>query len=221
MYKTTVTKQEIQNLVDSVNYNIHGINMLVQQRAPLTARSVELSEEIDKCTSRVKFLGETKEYYVKAVDLLYEESIGALKTTLNSALQYIMYDKNYTCNIIMEDTRGTKTIELSLYDKDLGFEVDLRDGAGQGVRTIISFILKAYYLINKDSKILFLDEKYSALSEHYIPRFFEFMKELATEKGLIIVLITHDNRFSVYADKTYTVNDGNVEQAEENSDVKP
>jgi ABC-type lipoprotein export system ATPase subunit len=91
----------------------------------------------------------------------------------------------------------------------------LKDGVGQGVRTIISFILKAYYLINKDSKLLFLDEKYSALSDHYVPRFFEFMKKMADERGMILVLITHDTRFSEYADKTYLVNDGHASLMEQ------
>ena len=125
-----------------------------------------------------------------------------------------MYDKNYNCNLILDDKRGAKTLELTLVDLDEDFEVDLKDGAGQGIRTIISFILKAYYLINKGSRVLFLDEKYSALSEHYVPRFFEFLKKMAEEKGMIVVLITHDTRFMDYADNIYMVNMGNVTKIE-------
>lgn len=209
-----ITNSEAQNLIDSVNYNLAGIENLLEQRPSLEFRMEELKKEISDIEDNVKFMVESKSFYIKAVDIMYEESIGALKDTLNTALQYIMFDKNYSCNLELEDKRGVKNLYISLIDNDEDFEVDLKDGAGQGVRTIISFILKTYYLINKSSRLLFLDEKYSALSEHYIPRFFEFMKKMADEKGMIIVLITHDARFMEYADKTYLVNDGHASEQE-------
>lgn len=202
--------RELDNVKDSVKFGIQGIQSLLDQIPNLEVSSAETKESIRGFDNKIKFLSDTKEFYVKAVDILYEESIGALKDTLNTALRYIIFDRNYNCNLVLDDKRGTKTLELTLVDLDEGFEVDLKDGAGQGIRTIISFILKAYYLINKGSRLLFLDEKYSALSEHYIPRFFEFMKRMAEERGIIVVLITHDTRFMDYADNSFTVNDGYV-----------
>lgn len=203
-----------QNTIDSVNYCINGIETLLEQESYLRTSLADIRKTLDDLDKNIAFLEETKQYYIKAVDVMYEESIGTLKDTLNTALRYIIFDKNYACNLTLEDKRGTKNLYISLVDLDDNFEVDLKDGVGQGVRTIISFILKAFYLINQDSKLLFLDEKYSALSEHYIPRFFEFMKSMADEKGLIIVIITHDARFMSYADKTYIINDGVVKLAE-------
>lgn len=205
----------IDNVIDSVSYNIAGITSLLDNIPELELSIVETEKELDTINQHIAFLNETKQYYIKAVDIMYEESIGALKETLNTALQYIMFDKNYACNLTLEDKRGTKNLFISLVDLDEGFEVDLKDGVGQGVRTIISFILKAYYLINQNSQLLFLDEKYSALSAHYVPRFFEFMKRMADERGMIIVIITHDSRFMEYADKTYIINDGHATVAEE------
>lgn len=210
-----ITKENIQNVIDSVNYNLTGIEVLLEQEPVITADLQQVQASLNELDQKIKFLDETKQYYIKAVDIMYEESIGTLKDTLNTALQYIMFDKNYACNLTLEDKRGTKNLYISLVDLDENFEVDLKDGVGQGVRTIISFILKVYYLINQDSKLLFLDEKYSALSEHYVPRFFEFMKRMADERGLIIVIITHDARFMSYADKTYIINDGHAKIAED------
>lgn len=202
--------KELENVKDSVKFGLQGIQTLLDQIPHLKMSASDIEKSIKETDDKIKFLAETKEYYIKAVDILYEESIGALKDTLNAALRYIVFDRNYNCNLTLDDKRGTKTLELSLVDLDEGFEVDLKDGAGQGIRTIISFILKVYYLINKGSRLLFLDEKYSALSEHYIPRFFEFMKKMAEERGIIVVLITHDTRFMDYADHVFTVNDGYV-----------
>lgn len=200
----------MQNLLESIDYNIKSVEDLLNKRTYLATLEESTKKELLKIDDTIEFIKESKTYYVKAVDIMYEESIGSLKDTLNTALQYIMFDKNYKVNMILEDKRGGKTLDITLVDLDEDFEVDLKDGVGQGVRTIISFVLKMYYLINKDSKILFLDEKYSALSEHYIPRFFEFASQLLKEKEMTLVMITHDNRFIDYADKTYLINDGHV-----------
>ena len=206
--------RQMDSVEESVRFGIQEVKSLINQLPALQEAKEYNEKNIKKQEEYLKFINTSKEYYVKAIDIMYEESIGALKETLNSALRYIVYDKNYNCNLILDDKRGAKTLELTLVDLDEDFEVDLKDGAGQGIRTIISFILKAYYLINKGSRVLFLDEKYSALSEHYVPRFFEFLQKMAEEKGMIVVLITHDTRFMDYADNIYMVNMGNVTKIE-------
>ena len=206
--------RQMDSVEESVRFGIQEVKSLINQLPALQEAKEYNEKNIKKQEEYLKFINTSKEYYVKAIDIMYEESIGALKETLNSALRYIVYDKNYNCNLILDDKRGAKTLELTLVDLDEDFEVDLKDGAGQGIRTIISFILKVYYLINKGSRVLFLDEKYSALSEHYVPRFFEFLKKMAEEKGMIVVLITHDTRFMDYADNIYMVNMGNVTKIE-------
>ena len=121
-----------------------------------------------------------------------------------------MFDKNYSANLVLEDKGGNKTLSLLLVDEDNGFEVDLKDGVGQGVRTILSFVLKSYYLLNQNSKVLLLDEKYSALSSHYVPRFYEFMKEFCKKNDFIIVMISHIDSQIEHADRLYYINDGTI-----------
>ena len=140
-----------------------------------------------------------------------------MKNVLNGALKYIFYDKNYEVEIVIEDKRGTKTLSFLLMDKDSDFEVDVKDGIGNGVRVVLSFIIQSFYLINKDSHILILDEAYSNLSVSYVDRFFEFVKKMCTEKELCIVLVTHDQRFMPYFDRTYHISDGVVKQLKEAS----
>ena len=200
-----------ESLLSSIDFNIKSVENLLNKEIVYTNKLNILNQQQKDLQNKVEFIKTTKDKYTLAVNQIYEESIGGLKDTLNTALQYIMFDKNYTANLTLEDKRGTKTLDITLVDNDDNFEVDLKDGVGQGVRTIISFVLKMYYLINKNSHILLLDEKYSALSAHYIPRFFEFMTEMCNEKNFIVVLITHDERFLEYGTKMYSVLDGYVE----------
>lgn len=200
----------MSDITNTIDYNIRTFEALFKNKDYFETEFYNYSKKVKKFEDRIKFINDCRILYTEAVDYLYKESIGVLQDTLDTALQYIIYDKNYSVKLEIGDARGTKTLDILLIDNDGGFEVDLKNAVGNGVRTIISFVLKMYYLLNENSKILFLDEKYSALSAQYVPLFFEFMKKMCDEKGIIIVMITHDPRFMDYADRTYLVQDGNI-----------
>ena len=202
----------IDNAIDSLEYTIKSCEDLFNKENVIQGNITSLEEENKKQEEYLKFLKGAKEKYTLVVNELYEESIVALKDTLNTALKYIIFDKNYSVDLILEDKRGVKSLSLLLIDEDDGFEVDLKDGVGQGVRTIISFVLESYYLLNQNSKVLFLDEKYSALSSHYIPRFYEFMEKFCEENDFIIVMISHIESQIEHADKVYYLNDGVISE---------
>ena len=198
----------LQNLIDSLEYTIKSSQNLLNKEEIIRENNKSLQEQIKEQKEYLTFIKGAKEKYQIAVNELYEESVVALQDTLNAALKYIMYDKNYSAKLVLEDTRGTKSLSITLVDEDDGFEIDLKDGVGQGVRTIISFVLKSYYLLNQNSKVLFLDEKYSALSVHYVPRFYEFIKKFCEDNDFIIVMISHIDNQIEHADKVYYLNDG-------------
>ena len=205
----------LQNLIDSLEYTIKSSRNLLSKEN-LIINSIGISQkEVKEKKEYLTFIKGAKEKYQVAVNELYEESVVALQDTLNAALKYIMYDKNYSARLILEDTRGTKSLSIVLVDEDDGFEVDLKDGVGQGVRTIISFVLKSYYLLNQNSKVLFLDEKYSALSAHYVPRFYEFIEKFCEDNDFIIVMISHIDNQIEHADKVYYLNDGVISEETE------
>lgn len=200
--------------IDSLDYNIKRFQELFDSTAYYGPLIDEKINELEKKKKNIEFIKNTKEVYTKALDVVYRKSIGLLKDTLNTALKYIIYDKRYSVDLLLDDKRGSKTLEILLVDEQKGFEAEM-DDIGQGVRTIISFVLKYYYLMYQNSNILFLDEKYSALSAHYVPRFFEFVLGLCKKNNTKIVLITHDERFIEYATKTYLVNDGYIKVVED------
>jgi hypothetical protein len=209
----------LQNLIDSLEYTIKSSENLLKKEEVITERNEILKQDLQKEKDYLVFIKGAKEKYQIAINELYEESVVALQDTLNAALKYIMYDKNYSAKLILEDVRGTKSLSIVLVDEDDGFEVDLKDGVGQGVRTIISFVLKSYYLLNQNSKVLFLDEKYSALSAHYVPRFYEFIEKFCEDNDFIIVMISHIDNQIEHADKVYYLNDGVISEETPNLTV--
>lgn len=206
----------VQNIIDSLEYTIKSCNSLLSKEDTIKERIDKLKVEIKNEEDYLKFIKVAKEKYQLAINELYEESIVALQDTLNTALKYIMYDKNYSAKLVLEDKRGSKSLSIILVDEDNGFEVDLKDGVGQGVRTIISFVLKSYYLLNQNSKVLFLDEKYSALSSHYVPGFYDFIEKFCEDNDFIIVMISHIDNQIEHADEVYYLNDGVISKESQN-----
>lgn len=198
------------SVLESIDYNIRALENLQDKTSILESTLDVLKKQVQEVENKINLISSSRDYYTKAVDIIYRESLGALKDTLNMAVRYVMYDKNYSVDLVLDDKRGTKTLDIKLTDEDEGFTVGLKHSCGQGVRTIISAVLKVYYLLNQGSKILLLDEKYSALSSSYVQRFFEFLEKLCKEQDMILVLITHDERFMVYGDKSFLINNGKL-----------
>ena len=150
-----------------------------------------------------------KEYHKKAIDILYKNSIKDLEELINDVVSAIFYDRNLRIKMELSDSRS-KSLTWSVINEDLGVEMSVKNGIGRGVRVVLSFILQSYYLLSFGSKFMFIDEGYSFISEAYIEKFFEFVKLLCKEKGLTLVMISHDDRFSAYANKNYHIIAGTI-----------
>lgn len=174
----------------------------------------ELNISISNRSDILSNCEESQEYYKRAVDILYARSIGELESLLNNALAYVFYDKPYKVKFELDFSRGKKSVSIVLLDNtnpDEPIEIDVKDGVGNGIRTVISFVLSVYYILSKKVvPILLLDEAYSYLSAQYVQRFFDLMKGFCERKGLRVVLISHDVRFLDYSTKKYVVADGIV-----------
>lgn len=163
----------------------------------------------------IQLYNDAMEYFRKAVDVVYEASRGELERTLNMALRYVFHDRDYAVRVEIDDKRG-KSLTFILIDNNQNppLEVDLKEGCGAGVRTVVSFVLQFFYLLQiKAAPYLFIDEGYHNVSAQYRGRFFDFIKQLVTKHNGAVVIISHDPDILGVADKTYIVSDGIVKVA--------
>ena len=204
------TKAEIKNILDSARYSVASLERTFNEEKQVLNRIKYHKQEIAQAKVKAEFVDKSEKHYKAAMDVIYQESVGVLIDKLNGALNYVMDDRPYAMELDIGDSRNSKTLKMYLVNLEAGTRRNLKNSVGNSARTIISFILKTYYLINKNSRVLFLDEKYSAVSAEYVPKFFELVSGLAKDKKLIIVLITHDERFSPFGDKVFKVHDGYI-----------
>ena len=194
-------------MIEQLNKLKYQIETLQNQQQYIDNQLNVLHCNIGDLNKQLSSLIEEREYYKKAVDIVYERSIQELKDILNSALSTIFCDRQYSVDIAITDKRG-KSLQLKAYED--GKPINPKRGLGMGVKTVISAVLHIYYLQCKNSRILMLDEAYSAISVEYVEAFFEFLSQLCRKLDFKIILITHDPRFLQYADKTYRINQGVV-----------
>lgn len=198
-------------MIDELQKIKYRLETLAKTKEFNIQKTEELNNTLSEITNEMTFIIEAREYYRKAVDIVYERSIKELKEILNSALSYIFYDENYRVEIELTDKRG-KSLNIRLFQDDK--PVNLKRGTGMGVKTAISAVLHMYYLQCKNSKVLMLDEVYSAVSKEYLDRFFDFLHQMCEKLGFKIVLITHDERLLKYGDKKYQIDKGVVSEVD-------
>lgn len=188
-------KYKLETLHKTKEYNLQQIS--------------DLNIQVGKVTNDLTFVINEREYYRKAVDIVYEKSVKELRDVLNLALSEIFFDEDYKVEIELTDKRG-KSLNIRMFQN--GKPVNLKRGTGMGIKTVVSAVLHMYYLQCKNSKILMLDEVYSAVSKEYVDRFFGFLHKMCDKLGFKIIMITHDERFLKYGDKTYIVDKGVVSE---------
>lgn len=190
--------------LEKLRYKVESINQSIINNE---ARINETENNLNELNEKLESIVVSRQYYKKAIDIIYERSIQELKDVINSALLYIFKDRQLEVDIELSDKRGKS---MTFLIKDQGKLVSLKRGMGMGVKCVISAILHIYFLQCKNSKVLMLDEAYSNISKDYLVHFFEFISKLCDKLQFKLIIITHDERFVEYADKVYRISKGNV-----------
>ena len=198
-------------MLQELNKIKYQIENMENQRTQLVTAISQLESQLQEKDKEMQGILEARQFYKKAVDIVYERSVLELKDILNTALTYAFTGRDFEMDIQISDKRGKS---LSFIIKENGHPVNLKTGMGMGVKCVISAVLQMYYLQCQNSKILLLDEAYSNISKSYVPNFFDFLRQMCEKLGFTIIIITHDERFLNMGDKTYIFNEGIVTEDE-------
>ena len=148
----------------------------------------------------------------KMMDQLSKSQITHLSDLLNSSVQSIFFDRQYSIELNVTELRNQNQLKILLHEDtpDGHIVSDINDN-GYGLKGIIGFILQCYFIIYyKQDPILFLDEAFGNLSSQYLPYLKALIQSLTNKYGFRFILITHDERLMEMADRTYRVRLGEV-----------
>lgn len=201
----------MKQLLERFNYNITRVKELPNSRSIIKEKTHRLEADVESLKDKLVLIQDSRLAYQKTINIFYENSIGQLEKMLNVALKEIFFDRNYKIKIELSgEDKKDKSFSFEIINEDIGEPEDLREGTGNGIRAVVSFVILSYYLIRFNSPYIFADEMYSQISKAYVDGFFNFVHNLCEEYNLVFVLITHDERFINYADQIIHVSEGRI-----------
>jgi DNA repair exonuclease SbcCD ATPase subunit len=181
----------------------------------IKGRFEEKKKSLENITNFLKESEEKVEVY-KQVNLLFEKASviarkkikDEIEVLVTRGLQSIFEDSTVSFKVEFVSRRNQIEADFYLEWEDMGKRIkgNITDTFGGGVVDVISTILRLVVLeLTKISGPLFLDEPGKMISQQYIHNFGRFLVELSKIFNRQIILITHNEVLSEYAEKTFRV----------------
>lgn len=189
--KVQAKLDEYNNLVSVQNYKCE---QLEKNKITLTKNLEVLKKEIELHTIASNFLQ-------SIIETVCDSNLRKIETWVNLGLKNIFDDQNIEFQIEKTIKRNVNTYSFNIVQNGVKGS---KNSFGGGVLCIISLILKFLFIeLTKSPKLLVLDESLSFLSEKYIENCAKFISILSQEFGITTILITHQDKFKEFANRTY------------------
>jgi len=194
--------------IDEKLLNIEkSVDRLVAMRDFTKTEMERFFEESSKAT----YLSELHQKCVEIFKLWLED---ALKRNVDSmanlatvGLRNIISDQKLTFRVIQEMKYNRLSMKFVLDEELENGKIitgDPLNSYGGGAAVVVSFILRLVVMTKMNmAKLLLLDESMVALANAYVPSCAAFMRELAEETGVNILMVTHNPEFISHAHISY------------------
>ena len=198
-----------KQVIASVNSLIFEVNDLKSVLQDLHGRLSEAKRFHEQLTHDIGVLKASIEVMKKVATLLTRQGLQTLQDMITQGLMAIYFDENYRCKMVISERGTSKTAEIYLIDGVK--KVPLKDATGGGIQTVVSLIIRAYFIITLGLRpFMVIDEGLYALSQKYVKPLYEFLQSLRDNAGFTFVIVSHDPRSFEFADKTYNIEKGRI-----------
>lgn len=161
--------------------------------------------ELDRTASFLTSIGEEQQFRAQE----------AIESLVTEGLQTI-FDDTLSFHILQKVNGKAATVEFVVRTSlpgDRVVETAVLDARGGGLAAVVGFLLRLVVLLLRNDgsqKLLVLDETFAHVSEDYLPGVGEFLRQLVDKTGVQVIMVTHQQELTEYADKIYrfSVKDG-------------
>ena len=171
-----------------------GISRLSTYRDILQSQMTALEKEETDASYKADLYQRCSEVFKTWLEDSMKRNVDSMAQLATTGLQHVILDQKLTFNIKQEAKYNRLAMRFVL-EKD-GVEGDPVQSYGGGAAVIISFVLRIAVMARmKMANLLILDESMLALSNSYVPGAAAFMRQLAEETGINILMVTHNPEF--------------------------
>jgi chromosome segregation ATPase len=173
--------------------------MVGQEGSSLRQEILELeraSEELEKAAILLASISEERQ----------KEAQVKIESLVTQGLQKI-FGPEWSFHVVPSVKGKTPIVEFKVrtsLSNGSVLETSVVDSRGAGLASVVGFLLRlVLLLLSKKASVLILDETFANLSDSYIPRLIEFIREVVDKTNLQIIMVTHEQRFAEVADRCY------------------
>jgi DNA repair exonuclease SbcCD ATPase subunit len=179
-----------------------GIARLGTYRDILQSQMTALEKEESDASYKADLHQRCSEVFKTWLEDSMKRNVDSMAQLATTGLQHVIHDQKLTFHIKQEPKYNRLAMRFVLEDN--GVEGDPIQSYGGGAAVIISFVLRIAVMARmKMGNLLILDESMLALSNSYVPSAAAFMRQLAEETGINILMVTHNPEFLNHAHIAY------------------
>jgi len=179
-----------------------GINKLGTYREILRSQMNTLENDEKEASYKADLYQRCSEVFKTWLEDSMKRNVDSMAQLATTGLQHVIHDHKLTFTIKQEPKYNRLAMRFVLEDN--GVEGDPIQSYGGGAAVIISFVLRIAVMARmKMGNLLILDESMLALSNSYVPGAAAFMRQLAEETGINILMVTHNPEFLNHAHIAY------------------
>jgi DNA repair exonuclease SbcCD ATPase subunit len=200
------------NDLNSVTLRANRLRRVVDRRIAearlIASNGVKLKGEIDLASADVDLYNKVAITLASIGEIRQAAAQETIEQLVTRGLNAI-FDDDLSFHVVQ--TQRGKSPEVKFLVKSSmangrTVETPVMDSRGGGLAAVVGFLLRLVVLLlskdNKDS-VLILDESFSHVSAEYERPLAEFIKELIDKTKVQIIMVTHSDAFSEFADKRY------------------
>lgn len=173
---------------------------VVTRLKTVEAQVADLDAEVKVLEQTTGLLNSLSEERQTAAQATIEELVTrGLQTIFDPSLSFI----------IVQGVKGNAASVEFLIRKAIGdavIETPVLEAQGGGLSATVGFLLRVVVLLlrpESEGQLLCLDETFAHVSDDYVPRVAAFLREVVDRTGIRIVMVTHQQDFTEFADKVY------------------
>lgn len=183
-----------------------NITKLQAYRSVLRTQGTRLEAEKNDATRKSELYQRCSEIFKRWLEESLEKNVHSMAELATIALKHVIPDQDLTLKIVQEAKYNRMAIRFLLEQKE-GPELvegDPLDSYGGGASAVVSLVLRLAVMSRmRMGNLLLLDESMSFVANAYVPNAAAFMRHLAEETGVNILMVTHNPEFMANAHTAY------------------
>lgn len=168
----------------------------------LNTKEVErLKQEVTRASQETIILEQVNKFLASQIQQKVGETKHQLESLVNQGLEYVF---GTGIRIVIESSFKNNKTQFTLNIKKDGINEGRMDSFGGGVLAVIAVLLRvSAIIITKTERFIFFDESTNFVSAQYQPALGNFLKQICSQLGFTIILISHQETINKSADHTY------------------